>query len=115
MNIDVNQKVNKQAPYQTTSAELLVFVAEHCAPSRMLGAALRQLETGQLRHVGLQKFDAARDRDAFERFGIQGTPTVILTQGGKIVKRHKGMLTAADLRAWVEDQPKAATQNQHAI
>lgn len=97
---------NDFEPYSITEAqgdelELIVFLRDDCSPSRLLKAALRQLENGRQGRISLTRLDFDAEPEVAAEFGVVGTPTMLLLRKGKVLRRNEGTMTAADLRQWV--------------
>lgn len=80
---------------------LIVFLGKNCAPSRLLKAALRQLEKGRYGTLSLMRLDIDAEPERAAEFGVVGTPTILLVRNGVVLRRNEGTMTAADLRKWV--------------
>ncbi|WP_045983525.1 MULTISPECIES: co-chaperone YbbN [unclassified Paracoccus (in: a-proteobacteria)] len=74
--------------------------AEWCGPCKMMApqfeAAARSLEP----HVRLGKLDTEAKQQIAGRYGIRGTPTMILFRSGKEIARTSGAMPAAQIAQW---------------
>jgi thioredoxin 1 len=78
--------------------KLLKFHATWCAPCKMLS---RVMEDVQL-PMPVEEIDIDQDRDAANKFGIRGVPTlVIVDDAGVEVRRMSGMLMEKQLLDFV--------------
>ncbi len=76
--------------------------APWCGPCRLVGPALEQAArvfAGRLKAVKVNVDEAPR---VSARFGVQSIPTLLVTEGGKVVARQTGALPADALVSWVE-------------
>ncbi len=72
------------APEQRGKDKLLFyFGSEHCGPCRTLAPLI---DTMAERYGNVVKVDVSRQPAAARQFGIRATPTLVLVEGGKVVK-----------------------------
>jgi thioredoxin len=83
---------------------LVHFFADWCVPCRTVGRSLEALapeHAGRLRMGGL---DVDLNAATAERYKVQGLPTLLLIDGGRIVERRIGLMALEALRQFVEDR-----------
>ncbi len=76
---------------------LVDFFAEWCGPCKMMKPVLEQLKARLSNEVHIIKVDVDRSQAAAMQFQIQSVPTLILFQKGRILWRHSGTASAAQL------------------
>jgi len=76
--------------------------APWCGPCRMVSPAVEdaaRVFAGRLKAVKVNVDDAPR---VSARFAVQGIPTLLVIEGGRVVARQTGALPADALLSWVE-------------
>ena len=87
---------NFQSEVLTSDVPVLVdFWAEWCQPCRMLTPTIEELATEYAGKLKVGKVDTDSNRDIAMKFNITALPTIILFQGGEVVRKFVG-LTAKD-------------------
>lgn len=76
---------------------LVDFFAEWCGPCKTMKPVLEQLKGRMSDSVRVVKVDIDRSPAAAAQFQIQSVPTLILFQKGRILWRHSGTASAAQL------------------
>jgi thioredoxin 2 len=76
--------------------------APWCGPCRMVSPALERLATEYAGRVKLVKVNVDSARKLSERFGVQGIPTLLLMDHGRVVSEQVGALPEPALRSWLE-------------
>ena len=82
--------------------------APWCGPCRMVSPALEQLAREFAGRIKLVKVNVDQAPGISQRFGVQGIPTLLVTQQGKVVARQVGAAGEPALRAWLEDALRTA-------
>jgi len=82
---------------------LVDFWAEWCMPCKMLAPAIEELAAEYGERVKVGKVDTDNNREISMKFGISAIPTVILFQGGAVVKKFVGLQQKADLKAAIDE------------
>ena len=77
---------------QSDQPVLVDFWAEWCQPCKMLGPTIDALANEYQGKVKVGKVDVDTNRDTAIKFQVQGIPTVILFQGGEVIKSWTGAL-----------------------
>ena len=82
------------AQQQGAGRLLLYFYTEHCGPCKSMAPHIDALaaQTGKV-----VKVDVAQHIDLARAFGVLGTPTVVVVQGGLIETMQVGGMTPAKL------------------
>jgi thioredoxin 1 len=73
---------------------LVDFFAEWCGPCKMMTPILHQLRDKMQGNVRILKLDVDKNPGVAEAFQIQGVPTLILFNKGKIAWRQSGVVQA---------------------
>ncbi len=72
------------APEQAGRDKLLFyFYSEQCAPCRTVAPLVDRMAE---RYGNMVKVDVARHTAAAWRFGVRATPTLVLVEGGRVIK-----------------------------
>ena len=77
---------------QSDKPVLLDFWADWCQPCKMLAPTIDALASEYEGKVKVGKVDVDSNRDTAIKFQVQGIPTVVLLQGGEVVKSWTGAL-----------------------
>ena len=86
---------------------LVDFFAEWCGPCKMMKPVLEQLKGRMQDKLNIIKVDVDRSQAAAMQFQIQSVPTLILFQKGRILWRHSGTASAAQLEQIVHQHATA--------
>ncbi|HAI75900.1 MAG TPA: thiol reductase thioredoxin [Microscillaceae bacterium] len=77
---------------------LIDFSAEWCGPCQMLKPELEKLASMVEEKVRIIKIDVDRNTHLAGQLGVQGVPTLMLYQNGKLLWRSSGYQTAQQLK-----------------
>lgn len=83
---------------------LVDFFAEWCGPCKMMAPELKRFAETHKQEIRVLKVDIDKNRDTAAHFNIQGVPTLILFQKGKILWRQSGAMNAQQLSAAVKSK-----------
>jgi thioredoxin 2 len=91
---------------------LVDFWAPWCGPCRTVSPALEQLARDFAGRVKLVKVNVDLATGIARRFAVQGIPTLLVLDQGKVVARQPGAAPERVLRPWLEDalRPKGEPQ-----
>lgn len=81
---------------------LLDLWAPWCGPCRMVSPALEQLAREHAGGLKLVKVNVDEAPGVAERFAVQGIPTLIVLEGGRVLARQTGAAPESALRSWLE-------------
>jgi len=73
---------------------LVDFSAEWCGPCKMMTPILKEAKDQLGENATIIKVDVDRNREAAEKFHIQGVPTLILFKKGQVKWRQSGVVPA---------------------
>jgi thioredoxin 1 len=76
---------------------LVDFFAEWCGPCKMMPPILDEVKQALKGDVKILKVDVDKNPKAAQAYLIQGVPTLIIFQSGKIVWRKSGVVPAAEI------------------
>ena len=83
---------------------LVHFFAEWCVPCRTVARSLEALAAEQAGRLRMGGLDVEANGATAERYRIQGLPTLLLIQGGKVLERRVGLMAQEALREYVESR-----------
>jgi thioredoxin 2 len=76
--------------------------APWCGPCRMISPALESLAREFAGRIKLVKVNVDESPATSQRFGVQGIPTILLAEHGRVVDRQTGAAPLSVLRGWLE-------------
>ena len=76
---------------------LVDFYATWCCPCQTLSPVISDTARDFKEKLKVIKVDIDKNRSAAMKYNIQGVPTLILFQKGKILWRQSGLITRKDL------------------
>ena len=92
------------AVVEQSSVPVLVDLwAPWCGPCRMVSPALEQLARERAGTLKLVKVNVDAAPQISQRFDVQAVPTLLITDGGKVLARRAGAAPVAALRTWVDE------------
>ncbi len=87
----------------STVPVLVDLWAPWCGPCRMVSPALEQLAREHAGRLKLVKVNVDEAPGVSQRFAVQGIPTLVVVDGGRVLARQTGAAPEAALRSWLED------------
>jgi thioredoxin 2 len=81
---------------------LLDLWAPWCGPCRMVSPALESLARDLAGRVKLVKVNVDQSPGTSQRFEVQGIPTLLVLDRGRVVARQTGAAPESVLRTWLE-------------
>jgi thioredoxin 1 len=81
---------------------LVDFFAEWCGPCKMMKPVLEEVAKKLEGKARILKVDVDKNKKAAAQYKIQGVPTLILFQSGKIKWRQSGYIDAKKLNSILE-------------
>ena len=85
---------------------LVDFFAEWCGPCKMMAPILKDLKKDLADDVTILKIDIDKNPQAAEAYQVQGVPTLIIFQKGKVKWRQSGVVSAAQLKTVINQYGK---------
>jgi thioredoxin 2 len=76
--------------------------APWCGPCHLVSPALEKLANEFAGKVKLVKVNVDESPSIQQRFGVQGIPTLLVTDKGDVVARQTGAAPESTLRSWLE-------------
>ena len=77
---------------------LVDFYAEWCGPCKMMAPILKEVKNAMGDEVTIIKVDVDKNPQAADAYQVQGVPTLIIFQKGKIKWRQAGVVQARQLQ-----------------
>jgi thioredoxin 1 len=81
---------------------LVEFYTTWCGPCKMMKPVLEVINRDKDDDLNVFLLDISTETLLAERYGVQGTPTMMLFKDREIVFKHTGALTKADLLSKIE-------------
>ena len=87
--------------YIASGLTLVDFWAPWCGPCQMLGPVIEQLSK-EMTGVKIAKVNVDDNTELTERQQVSAMPTLILFKDGDIVDRRTGVMSATELKKWID-------------
>ncbi len=78
---------------------LVDFWAEWCQPCKMLVPTIEELATEYEGKVKIGKVDTDSNREVSIKYGVSAIPTIMLFNGGEVVKKFVGLTSKDQFQA----------------
>jgi thioredoxin 1 len=83
---------------------LVDFWAEWCMPCRMIAPTIDQIAEEYQGKVKVGKVDTDANKDVSVKYGISAIPTIILFNGGEVVRKFVGITPKAEFTGELDKQ-----------
>jgi thioredoxin 1 len=83
---------------QSDKPVLVDFHATWCGPCKMMAPILQQVKAAMKDQVTIIKIDVDRNPQVAQFYSVQGVPTLMIFQHGKVVWRQSGVVPASQLQ-----------------
>ncbi|MBR2027748.1 MAG: thioredoxin [Oscillospiraceae bacterium] len=80
---------------------LVDFWATWCGPCKMIAPVIEELAQELEGKVMVAKLDVDKSPDIAGRYGVMSIPTMLVFEGGKVVKHTVGFQPKERLKAWL--------------
>jgi len=80
---------------------LVDFWATWCGPCKMIAPVIEELAQELEGKVVVAKLDVDQSPDIAGRYGVMSIPTMLVFEGGKVVKHTVGFQPKERLKAWL--------------
>ena len=81
---------------------LLDLWAPWCGPCRAVSPALERIARRYAGRIKLVKVNVDEAQQVAQRFGVQGIPTLVVVDHGRVLDRQTGAVPESALAAWLE-------------
>ena len=81
---------------------LVDFWATWCGPCKMIAPVIEELANELEGKIVVAKLDVDQAPDIAGRYGVMSIPTMLVFEGGKVVKHTVGFQPKERLKAWLE-------------
>ena len=76
---------------------LVDFYADWCGPCKAMSPIIQQVASENAGKVKVIKIDVDKNQAVAQQYRVQGIPTLMLFQGGKVLWRQSGVVPAHQL------------------
>jgi thioredoxin 1 len=100
--LEINDANFQQEVLQQPGAVLLDVWAAWCGPCRLIAPVIAWAAAEYQGRLRVAKADCDANPALVESLAVKGLPTLLLFKDGSEVKRHEGVLTQAQLSAFLD-------------
>lgn len=100
--LEINDANFQQEVLQQSGAVLLDVWAAWCGPCRLIAPVIAWAATEYEGRLRVAKADCDANPALVESLAVKGLPTLLLFKDGSEIKRHEGVLTQAQLSAFLD-------------
>jgi thioredoxin 1 len=87
---------------QSDKPVLVDYWAEWCGPCKMIAPMLDEASKAYDGRVQITKMNVDDNREVPGKYGIRGIPTLMLFKGGEVAATKVGMMSKAQLTAFID-------------
>lgn len=102
MSIKLNNENFDSVVLKSDKPVLVDFWATWCGPCKMIAPIIEELSEELEGKVVVAKLDVDQAPDIAGRYGVMSIPTMLVFEGGKVVKHTVGFQPKERLKAWLE-------------
>lgn len=102
MSIKLNSENFDSVVLKSDKPVLVDFWATWCGPCKMIAPIIEELSEELEGKVVVAKLDVDQAPDIAGRYGVMSIPTMLVFEGGKVVKHTVGFQPKERLKAWLE-------------
>ena len=102
MSIKLNSENFDSVVLKSDKPVLVDFWATWCGPCKMIAPIIEELSEELEGKVVVAKLDVDQAPDIAGRYGVMSIPTMLVFEGGKVVKHTIGFQPKERLKAWLE-------------
>lgn len=102
MSIKLNSENFDSVVLNSDKPVLVDFWATWCGPCKMIAPVIEELSEELEGKVVVAKLDVDQAPDIAVRYGVMSIPTMLVFEGGEIVKHTVGFQPKERLKAWLE-------------
>lgn len=100
--VHVTDAAFEKAVLKSTLPVIVDFWAPWCGPCKMIAPVLEKIASEYEGKLIVAKVNTDENPDWATRYGVQGIPTLLFVQNGKVVHRQTGALPESSLRDVVD-------------
>ena len=79
------------------------FWAEWCGPCKQIGPILEEISDEKKDLINIYKINIDDNPEIPQKYGVQGIPTLMFFNDGKLVDTRVGSLSKSSLNEWIEN------------
>ena len=102
MSIKLNSENFDSVVLKSDKPVLVDFWAIWCGPCKMIAPVIEELAEELDGKIVVAKLDVDQSPDIAVRYGVMSIPTMLVFEGGEVVKHTVGFQTKERLKAWLE-------------
>tara|TARA_Y100001970_G_C14203823_1_gene842705 strand:- start:49 stop:369 length:321 start_codon:yes stop_codon:yes gene_type:complete len=99
------QTSNSKFSEDISSSDLLTIVdfwAEWCGPCKQISPILEEISNEKQDKVKILKLNIDENPETAQKYGVQGIPTLMIFQEGKLIDTKVGSLPKSQILEWIE-------------
>lgn len=109
--VHVTDAAFEKTVLKSTVPTIVDFWAPWCGPCRMVAPTLDKLASEYAGKLLVAKVNTDENPEWAQKYGVQGIPTMLFVNGGKVVHRQVGALPEPMLREVVSEFLNVVSEN----